>query len=682
MHDINYLTKSGFSLLKIKPKDKMPVGKNWQKGKPLTNIQALKALEDHYNLGVRTGVASKISKNQCLVVIDFDIRTKEASVKEEALSTLKSLVGDLNRYPIVISGSFSGSAHIYLKCDIDSLPKSQYINNTSQWNIMLCTSGKQVLIPPSIHPKTNMQYKWLRNPQEYELVDIKTLPLWNYLKFEKEKSETEDRFEKEESYDTIQDLPVKDRAKRLILLGDEEGLYPSRSEAIFSCIHSLVQGGVNTDNIVEILTNPEYVISEGVLERAKGDLSTARNWLLPQIKKASHAQLEHIKDLFKDEFKHDLTPKPLGEIVPKDIRPTEWLIEGRLAKKFMTLTVAPGGSGKTTLTIQEAVSIASGVDCCGQKMAEQGPVWIFNNEDPIDELHRRIAAILEFYGLTFKQLEGKVFLNSGRMKKERLLIANEDPKKGKYLYDDNIEVIERSIEKYGIKLLIIDPFARCHYLNENDNSAMDMVADIFTGIADRQNCAINLVHHSRKLGKAEFMAGNADSIRGASSLVNAARIAHTLTTMSQTEAEGFGLDPTQHIFYSRLDSAKNNLSAPTTEINWYKKESVTIANGEKRGILKTWEAPKVLASGITEDKEQLVLQMINDAWFEKRPYKFSKDSDSSIYKTLKQSPFNLQKGQIDTVLYNLMNSGKLVNETEKGALKGLRALLVKGESLQ
>lgn len=674
MHDINYLTNQGFSLLKIKPKAKTPIGKNWQKGKSLTNIQALKALEDNFNLGVRTGVASRISKNECLVVIDFDIRTKDDAIKAEAISTLKTLIGDLDKFPVVISGSFTGSAHIYLKCNINELPKSQYVNNTTNWNIMLCTTGKQVIIPPSIHPVSGMQYKWLRNPQEYDLVDIKTLPLWNYLKFESEKTEEVDRNEDKESYDTIEELPIKDRAKKLILFGDQENLYASRSEAIFSVICSLVQASVNTDNIISVLTNPEYAISEGVLERSRGDLDTANNWLLPQIKKASHMQLEHIKDLFKDEFKHNLLPRRLTEIIPEKIQKTQWLLEGRLAKKFVTLTVAPGGSGKTTLAMQEALSISTGINCCAQEIVEQAPVWIFNNEDPIEELHRRIAAIAKYYGLSFSKLQENVFLNSGRMKEDRLLVADENHQRGKYVYEDNVEVIERSIKKYGIGLLIIDPFARCHFLNENDNSAMDLVADIFTGIADRQNCSINLVHHSRKLGKAEIMAGNADSIRGASSLVNAARIAHTLTTMTPSEAESFGLDLNEHVFYSRLDSAKNNLSAPTTEVDWFRKESITIANGEKRGVLTPWNPPMTMASGVSEQKEQQILDIINEAWLQHKPYKIGPNSIDSIHKPLMLPPFNLQRVQIEALLGSLMSDGRLKHETIKGTLKGLKCV--------
>ena len=47
-------------------------------------------------------------------------------------------------------------------------------------------------------------------------------------------------------------------------------------------------------------------------------------------------------------------------------------------------------------------------------------------------------------------------------------------------------------------MLVIDPFVSSHQASENDNGAIDLVAKEWARLADRCNCAIELVHHTRK----------------------------------------------------------------------------------------------------------------------------------------------------------------------------------------
>src|SRR3546814_8795977 len=66
-----------------------------------------------------------------------------------------------------------------------------------------------------------------------------------------------------------------------------------------------------------------------------------------------------------------------------------------------------------------------------------------------------------------------------------------------------------------IDVLTVDPLVSSHGLSdENDNSAMDMVAKQWGRIAKAANCAVVLVHHSKKLNGADV---TMESSRGASS---------------------------------------------------------------------------------------------------------------------------------------------------------------------
>jgi RecA-family ATPase len=72
-----------------------------------------------------------------------------------------------------------------------------------------------------------------------------------------------------------------------------------------------------------------------------------------------------------------------------------------------------------------------------------------------------------------------------------------------------------------IDVLLIDPFVSCHEVSENDNSAMDMIVKEWGKVADRGNCSVHLIHHTRKSigGEAEV---TTDSSRGASSQTDGA----------------------------------------------------------------------------------------------------------------------------------------------------------------
>ena len=82
---------------------------------------------------------------------------------------------------------------------------------------------------------------------------------------------------------------------------------------------------------------------------------------------------------------------------PKTIEPRAWLYDHHFIRKYLSTTVAPGGLGKTSLLIAEAVAIVTGRNLLGEKPKRPLRVWYWNGEDPIDEMARRITAVCEHY---------------------------------------------------------------------------------------------------------------------------------------------------------------------------------------------------------------------------------------------------------------------------------------------
>jgi hypothetical protein len=163
---------------------------------------------------------------------------------------------------------------------------------------------------------------------------------------------------------------------------------------------------------------------------------------------------------------------------------------------------------------------------------------------------------------------------------------SEHGKDGVVINQSAIQQIVKDIKENDIKLLIADPFVRTHEVNENDNMQIDKVVWCFQRIAIQTGCAVGLVHHTRK-PPANNKTSDMNDARGASSLINAARIAHTLLPMSEKEAKKLSVNIDRRKWYMRLDSVKSNLTPPTSNMIWYERKSVTLCTGDKVGTLKT-----------------------------------------------------------------------------------------------
>lgn len=203
-------------------------------------------------------------------------------------------------------------------------------------------------------------------------------------------------------------------------------------------------------------------------------------------------------------------------------------------KGQVTLTIAAPGAGKTSLGIAEAVHLAAGeklFDPCKSPFR----VWLFNGEEPIVELERRIAGAVAKHMLPPEVVGSNLFFNSGL--ETRLMFG---PRQSDEAANDDIaNLLIAALRGNQIDILIIDPFVSTHAEQENDNVGIDYVSKLWSRIANEAGCAIHLVHHTRKSG---FEALTAESVRGASSLVATARFVRTLTPLSATQSGELGCD--------------------------------------------------------------------------------------------------------------------------------------------
>jgi RecA-family ATPase len=241
------------------------------------------------------------------------------------------------------------------------------------------------------------------------------------------------------------------------------------------------------------------------------------------------------------------------------IPPRAFLFGRHYQRRTVSGTVAPGGTGKSSLVMVEAIAMATGRDLLGETIGEPLRVWYHNGEDNMLELQRRVAAICQHYNIPMEELENGFFMTSGN---EVPLRVAETWSQVRLQTDHRlVKYLTEAIGDNKIDAAALDPLVTLHGVPENNPGQMDQVIRIFTRMADAQNCAIDLSHHTRKLAPGSSSDDvTIDDMRGAGAVKDAMRAVRMLNVMSPKDAESAGLMELERTNYFRIDRAKANYS--------------------------------------------------------------------------------------------------------------------------
>jgi hypothetical protein len=281
----------------------------------------------------------------------------------------------------------------------------------------------------------------------------------------------------------------------------------------------------------------------------------------------------------------------------------QWLFGRHYARRYVSTTIAPGDVGKTSLSLIEAISMATHRNLIGVSAAGPLKVWNWNGEDPREEAMRRVLAICKYYQIPQDELTGNLFLDSGRDMK--LTVAVMESRGGFKILVPVKEALTEALIRRQIDVFIADPFVKTHRVSENDNALMDEVATLFAEIGDDANCAIELVQHSRKTYGAEV---GLEDARGASSIVAATRMARTLNRMSKDAADLAGVTDDHRLFF-RVDAVKSNM-APPDQAKWFRLKPIGLGNNSDGPedivqVVERWEWPDPFAGVTVHDLREV-----------------------------------------------------------------------------
>lgn len=323
-------------------------------------------------------------------------------------------------------------------------------------------------------------------------------------------------------------------------------------------------------------------------------------WLDDDYTLDEYAPVQSVGDMVAAPENPAITPTPYAWQDPTKIPRREWLYGRHLIRRYVSTTISPGGLGKSSMVMVEALAMVSGKPLLDERIHTPEPlrVWYWNGEDPNDESARRIQAAAIQHKLTPDDIGGRLFVDSGReMRLKLAFMAQGKIELDEALFDEiTAALLERKIDVWTI-----DPFISAHQVSENDNGAIDAVIKRLGIVADRANVAIEVVHHVRKGNGKD--ATTVEDARGASALIGGVRSARVLNVMSADIADGAKIPQKDRYSYFCVTNGKSNMGPRSDAGLWRKIVSVDLENGglaldssDHVGVVTPFEVPSALSS--------------------------------------------------------------------------------------
>ena len=223
--------------------------------------------------------------------------------------------------------------------------------------------------------------------------------------------------------------------------------------------------------------------------------------------------------------------------------PRRQFVYGRhYIRQFLSATVAPGGVGKSSLALVEAVAMASGRCLLGVQPPRQLRVWYVNLEDPRQEIERRVVAICLHFRIDLRDIENRLFFDVAKSRscsrgRRNRAWSSRRPSRTRWRRRSKTANSTFSRSTRSCRLTVSP---RMTTLRSTPSPRL------LGRIAGSANCAIECVHHTRKNNGAEV---TAEDSRGAGAMAAAARSVRVLNRMSDDEADKAGVAAEDRRYY-------------------------------------------------------------------------------------------------------------------------------------
>lgn len=258
----------------------------------------------------------------------------------------------------------------------------------------------------------------------------------------------------------------------------------------------------------------------------------------------------------------------------KAIPERRWLVQDRIPMRQTTLLTGDGGLGKTLLALQLQTACTLGRDWIDLKAEPVKSIGFYCEEEP-NELHRRLADILQHYDADFGDLENMRLV--GRAGEDSFIASAS--RNGSLSQTALYDALFRECIDFGAQLVIIDTAADVFDGNEIIRREVRAFISLLQRLAMAIDGAVILCAHPSQAG---MNSGRGDS--GSTAWHNSVRSRLYLTRPKNADGTKERL-ATERI----LRPMKANLAGISDDIclNW--EQGVFVAKHAPEGMLKSIE---------------------------------------------------------------------------------------------
>jgi len=205
------------------------------------------------------------------------------------------------------------------------------------------------------------------------------------------------------------------------------------------------------------------------------------------------------------------------------------------------ITTADGGTGKTTLKLNEAIALALGSDFLGFENKIQGRTLFITGEDTKEKLGAMIGAILK----QMKLLDGtpendkkvRKVMDSILVKKDSDLCLIDKTKQGFInVNNEALEKVLQAIEDLKPKLIVFDPISSFWGSESALNDMAKAVSKFLGALVEKSNACVEVINH---MGKSSSTNKDMSQFagRGGTGLPSHARVSRVLRALPDEEYE-------------------------------------------------------------------------------------------------------------------------------------------------
>ncbi len=181
-----------------------------------------------------------------------------------------------------------------------------------------------------------------------------------------------------------------------------------------------------------------------------------------------------------------------GQSIPR----RRWLIPHRIPLANVTMLNGDGAAGKTTIALQLLVATPRGGGWLGSQVDEPGSALFLTAEEDEDEIHRRLAAILEHQGLAFRELAGVHLL----CRPGADVVLGIPDRFGVIHATPLFERLSAAAEAIRPSVIIIEAAADVFAGNENDRAQVRQFIALLRRLALTTGAAVVLIAHPSLTG--------------------------------------------------------------------------------------------------------------------------------------------------------------------------------------